>query len=193
VQELEQRALRLPTYPPAAVAAAVEGAQALLGSVACDRATLEWFARDRKLHVEQTVAKARRYVCTLAIAHSSSLQVRSYLEWRADGFAGIEAADVSREAATGKAVLLPERDLVRSATCAGAAAGLTTPPQLGRPVVLVRVALNKVDERELRETERLCVFLMDQALELARAEGRETVMTVFDLRGFKCVRGVWML
>ena len=40
-------------------------------------------------------------------------QVSSYLEWRAGGFAKLAAADVATEAATGKARLLAERDLVR--------------------------------------------------------------------------------
>jgi hypothetical protein len=34
------------------------------------------------------------------------------------------------------------------------------------------------------------VLLMDQALELARKEGRETVLTVFDLRGFTCAHAI---
>ena len=71
-------------------------------------------------------------------------------------------------------------------------------------MVLVRVALNKVDERDiavrgrvarvplfssltpaLQETELLCVFLMDQALAaVQQEESCETVLTVFDLRGF---------
>lgn len=44
-----------------------------------------------------------------------------------------------------------------------------------------------LSERCLQDTERLCVFLMDQALEQMLAEGRtQTILTVFDLRGFKC-------
>ena len=39
-----------------------------------------------------------------------------------------------------------------------------------------------------QETERLCVYLMDEALSQMHVEGRaQTVLTVFDLRGFGCV------
>ena len=40
-------------------------------------------------------------------------------------------------------------------------------------------------DRLSQETERLCVYLMDEALSQMHAEGRaQTVLTVFDLRGF---------
>lgn len=36
-----------------------------------------------------------------------------------------------------------------------------------------------------QDTERLCVYLMDQALQQMHTEGRaQTVLTIFDLRGF---------
>lgn len=40
-------------------------------------------------------------------------QVRAYAAWRATGFSGLTANDVAREAATGKARLLAQRDMVR--------------------------------------------------------------------------------
>ncbi len=119
---------------------------------ACDAATLAWLLRDRKLDVEKTVAKARRLLrCRMALALTRPhAQVRSYLEWRAGGFAKLTAADVATEAATGKARLLAQRDLVRvraQRRCAAASDALAS--QLGRPTVLVKVALNRVDTRVL--------------------------------------------
>jgi len=80
----------------------------------CDDATLVWFLKDRKLDVAKTVEK-----------------IRSYQAWRSRGFACLTAADVAAEAATGKARLLAERDV------------------LGRPAVLVKVASNRLDTRVL--------------------------------------------
>ena len=96
-ESLSAKSLQLEQFDAAAVAAAGERVRALLGDgVVCDRATLEWFARDRRLDVEKTAAK-----------------VRAYAQWRQAGFTGLTDADVAREAGTGKAVLLPDRDLVR--------------------------------------------------------------------------------
>lgn len=96
VEALRAKSLQLEQFDAAAVAAAGEGARALLGEgVACDRTTLEWFARDRKLDVEKTAVK-----------------VLAYAQWRQAGFTGLTEADVAREAATGKAVLLADRDVV---------------------------------------------------------------------------------
>jgi hypothetical protein len=72
------------------------------------------FLKDRKLDVAKTVEK-----------------IRSYQAWRSRGFACLTAADVAAEAATGKARLLAERDV------------------LGRPAVLVKVASNRLDTRVL--------------------------------------------
>ena len=43
-----------------------------------------------------------------------TLQVRAYLAWRAQGNFGLTYSDIANEAATGKAVLLPFRDLARA-------------------------------------------------------------------------------
>ncbi len=112
-----------------------------------------WFLRDRKLEVDKAREKTVKY-----------------LEWRArDGFDDLSGVDVDEEAATGKAVLLSERD-----AC-------------GRSVVYVTLTKHEVETRDLSRTCRLCVRLVDEALERSRAEGEgavETLMCVFDLRGF---------
>lgn len=82
--------------------------------------------------------------------------------------------------------------------------------QLGRPIVIVRLARHSMKERDLEDTKRLCVYLIDQALAKvkvhlpchplslrddgvieedgaweAQAEGKvETILCVFDMRGF---------
>jgi hypothetical protein len=115
---------------------------------------LEWFLRDRKLDADKATEKTKKY-----------------LQWRMDdGYDALASApDVAEEAATGKAVLLAERDV------------------LGRPVVYVTLTKHDVETRELARTCKLCVKLVDEALEALRAEGdgaSETIMCVFDLRGF---------
>ena len=104
------------------------------------------------------------------IAHAQRAQVRSYVEWRAGGFAKLTAADVANEAATGKAKLLAERDLVRlrvSRPCAVMAEDAGS--QLGRPTVLVKVALNRVDTRVLAVRGRARLRLL-----CASADARRT-------------------
>lgn len=85
----------------------------------CDADTLAWLLRDRKLDVEKAVVKARARARTTHRPPAAALtrcgsQVRSYLQWRSGGFVGLTAADVAKEAATGKAQLLTTRDLVRA-------------------------------------------------------------------------------
>ena len=112
-----------------------------------------WFLRDRKLDADKARAKTT-----------------AYLTWRAnEGFDDLYVPEVDEEAATGKAVLLTERD-----AC-------------GRSVVYVTLTKHEVETRDLSRTCRLCVRLVDEALERSRAEGEgapETLMCVFDLRGF---------
>lgn len=105
-----------------------------ISAAECDDSTLAWFLRDRKLNVEKAVSKvcscrqfmtasARRLPPCSCIVTSSldvsfqsdtcMLQVRSYLDWRAAGNSNLSYQDVAKEAATGKAVLLPSQDLVR--------------------------------------------------------------------------------
>lgn len=112
-----------------------------------------WFLRDRKLDADKARAKTT-----------------AYLTWRAnEGFDDLYVPEVDEEAATGKAVLLTERD-----AC-------------GRSVVYVTLTKHEVETRDLSRTCRLCVRLVDEALARSRAEGDgapETLMCVFDLRGF---------
>lgn len=103
-------------------------------------------------------------------ADKASDKARKYLEWRAnEGYDDLDTPAVAEEAATKKAVLLEERDVC------------------GRPVVYVTLTRHEVETRELERTCKLCVKLVDEALERLRAEGEgasETIMCVFDLRGF---------
>jgi len=103
-------------------------------------------------------------------ADKASDKAKKYLEWRAnEGYDDLDTPAVAEEAATKKAVLLEERDVC------------------GRPVVYVTLTRHEVETRELERTCKLCVKLVDEALERLRAEGEganETIMCVFDLRGF---------
>jgi hypothetical protein len=73
--------------------------------------------------------------------------------------------DVATEAATGKAFLHTHLD------------------SSGRPVIIVRAARHLTGAAPLVESQRLCVHLLDRALE-ALPEGQDTVLGIFDLRGF---------
>ena len=116
---------------------------------------LAWFLRDRKLDADKARAKTLKY-----------------LEWRRSGYGESElklSSEVAEEAASGKAVLLGERDAQN------------------RPVVYVTLTKHDVETREISRTCRLCVKLVDEALEQLSGEGAgapETLMCVFDLRGF---------
>jgi hypothetical protein len=57
--ELAKRSLQLDSFPDAAVLSSVLEVEQQLGADVCDRRTLDWFARDRKLDVAKTLAKAR--------------------------------------------------------------------------------------------------------------------------------------
>lgn len=126
---------------------------------------LAWFLRDRKLDADKALEKCAKY-----------------LEWRSrDGYdarALREDPGVNEEAATGKAVLLPELDA------------------FDRPVIYVTLTKHETETRELARTCKLCVRLVDDALErmgyvyedsapaASRASSQQTLLCVFDLRGF---------
>ena len=128
---------------------------------------LAWFLRDRKLDAD----KARE-------------KLDKYLAWRsADGGAYDVASlrrdpDVDAEASTGKAGLLDELDA------------------FGRPVIYVTLTKHDAETRELARTCKLCVRLVDEALErmgcgygdhnsiTASSSSAETLLCVFDLRNF---------
>ena len=87
------------------------------------------------------------------------------------------------------AVLSDLRASARAASCAGQSCAKSRgyPRSCGARLFFLQsgcVAAYLVSQ----ETERLCVYLMDEALSQMHAEGRaQTVLTVFDLRGFGCV------
>lgn len=59
--------------------------------------------------------------------------------------------------------------------------------QYGRPVVFVRLKHHNTKKRNLEETKKLCVYLIDRALaRLPADDGNsvDTVVTAFDLDGF---------
>ncbi|CAL6425597.1 unnamed protein product [Bathycoccus prasinos] len=97
-------------------------------------------------------------------------KIVKYQTWREENFSkeSLNAPSVIEEGKTGKAVLMKERDV------------------LGRPVVLVTLIKHEVATRVLEDTQKLCVKLLDEGLEELKNEGfeQETVMCVYDLRGF---------
>ena len=99
--EIAQRGLQLPSYDDAAVAAGLSQLQQLMAerdSHGWSDAEAEWFLRDRSLEVEEAADKLTRYA-----------------QWRADGFTSLSLDDaaIAAEAATGKAYLRDDTDVVR--------------------------------------------------------------------------------
>ena len=99
----------------------------------------------------------------------AAIKVRKYNAWRVENkYENITLESVRDEFETGKAVLLEERDV------------------LGRQVVSVTLTKHVIAERDLEDTKRLTVYLLDEGLKrinegAARGEP-ETVLAVFDLR-----------
>jgi hypothetical protein len=99
--EIAQRGLQLPSYDDAAVAAGLIELRQLMAerdSHGWSDAEAEWFLKDRSLEVEEAADKLARYV-----------------QWRADGFSNLSLDDsaIAAEAATGKAYLRDDTDVVR--------------------------------------------------------------------------------
>lgn len=89
------------------------------------------------------------------------------LQWRRDfGADSITTTDVAQEAATGKAYLHTHNDVK------------------DRPVIVVRAAKHVKDAAPLVHSQRLCVYTLERALEKL-PDGQETVLGIFDLRGFQ--------
>lgn len=135
--------------------------------VAQDEGTLRWFLQDRKLDVPDAEEKLLKM-----------------LRWRREfGADSVRWTDVAREAATGKAYLHTNLDVS------------------GRPVIVVRAAKHVTGACNLQDSQRLCVHLMDRALERLTAESKssgreegkevETVLGIFDLRGFTSANADW--
>lgn len=89
------------------------------------------------------------------------------LAWRKDfGADSITTTDVAQEAATGKAYLHTHYDVQK------------------RPVIVVRAAKHVKDAAPLLHSQQLCVYTLERALEKL-PEGQDTVLGIFDLRGFQ--------
>jgi hypothetical protein len=73
---------------------------------------------------------------------------------------------VKAEAGTGKAYVHSQKDV------------------FGRPVIVIRVTRHVTGEYPLEDSKRLCVYMLEKALSQL-PEGQETVLGIFDLRGFK--------
>ncbi|CAI5490655.1 unnamed protein product [Closterium sp. Naga37s-1] len=114
-----------------------------------DDAMLRWFLKDRKYKVEPTVEKLAKAI-----------------KWRHEfGVAGLTAADVAEEGATGKAFLHEYADVD------------------GRPVIVVVAAKHFPDSSRLVYSQQLCAYLIERAIERL-PEGEEQFRGIFDLRGF---------
>lgn len=77
----------------------------------------------------------------------------------------MKVTDVAKEAATGKAYLHTGFD------------------RENRPVLIVRASKHVSGAAPLIESQRLCVYLLDRAMERL-PEGQDTMLGIFDLRGF---------
>lgn len=156
IQTLRERGLQIPSYAEADLEAALVALKTAedIADGLADDDTMRWFLKDRALDVEAAAEK-----------------VRKYNTWRVENqYDNISFESVREEFDTGKAVLLEERDL------------------LGRQVVSVTLTKHVIAERDLEDTKRLTVYLLDKGLERIRAGAAngcpETVLAVFDLRGF---------
>uniref|UniRef100_A0A7N0RAT4 CRAL-TRIO domain-containing protein n=2 Tax=Kalanchoe fedtschenkoi TaxID=63787 RepID=A0A7N0RAT4_KALFE len=88
------------------------------------------------------------------------------IRWRQDfGVSKLSEASVKRMAKTGKAFVHDSLDV------------------FGRPVLIVVAKKHNPAMPDVTETERLCVFLIEKALNKLPA-GREEILGIFDLRGF---------
>jgi hypothetical protein len=128
--EIAQRGLQLPSYDDAAVAAGLTQLRQLMAerdSQGWSDAEAEWFLKDRSLEVEEAADKLARYAA-----------------WRANGFTSLSLDDtaIAAEAATGKAYLRDDTDVVRF-TPTGSVHPLSHPAKaapigypLGRPCSL---------------------------------------------------------
>ncbi|GBG63839.1 hypothetical protein CBR_g39624 [Chara braunii] len=115
-----------------------------------DDELLTWFLRDRRYDVSEAAFKLVRM-----------------LRWRQEfGVTNVTQESVARIAATGKAYLHDQLDLV------------------GRPVLVVRVARHLPNPEDIEDSQRLCVFLIEKAITMLPS-GQENILGIFDLRGFR--------
>eukprot|EP00892_Ulva_mutabilis_P005675 jgi/Ulvmu1/347/UM001_0352.1 len=88
------------------------------------------------------------------------------LRWRKEfNVHRVRYESVKREADTGKAYLHEHQDIY------------------GRPVLVIRVSKHVIGQFTERQSQELCTYFIEQAI-AARPEGIDTVMGIFDLKGF---------
>ena len=91
------------------------------------------------------------------------------LQWRQDfGADQIQLTDIAKESATGKAYLHQHTD------------------SQGRPVVIIRGAHHVTNQSPLKESQQLCVYILDRAMDKLSdgSTDQETVLGIFALKGF---------
>lgn len=115
---------------------------------------LAWFVRDRRGNTQAAAAKAEQYY-----------------EWRRRGWGGLAAdrASLKRLAAR------------ESAKCVGYLAD--SKDVLGRPVVVVVARRHSVLSRSLRESQALCIDVLESAVDQLRRDSGEQFAAIVDLRG----------
>ncbi|CAI5467981.1 unnamed protein product [Closterium sp. Yama58-4] len=141
-----------------------------------DEAMLRWFLKDRKYKVEPTVEKLVKAI-----------------KWRHEfGVAGLTAADVAEEGATGKAFLHEHADVDGRPVIVVVAAKhfpdrgplsnhLLYP--LGPRLTVITPSLPTSHPVSLFYSQQLCAYLIERAIEQL-PEGEEQFRGIFDLRGF---------
>lgn len=103
--------------------------------------------------------------------NEAAQKLTDMLKWRQDFQADSITWDmVAKEAKTGKAYLHEHRDVN------------------GQPVIVIRSSLHITGEFSLDDSKRLCVLTLEKALKQL-PEGQDTVLGIFDLRGFKQKNG----
>ncbi|KAL3150914.1 hypothetical protein ABBQ32_000665 [Trebouxia sp. C0010 RCD-2024] len=104
-------------------------------------------------------------------ADEAAQKLTDMLKWRQDFQADSITWDmVAKEAETGKAYLHEYKDVS------------------GQPVIVIRSSLHVTGEYSLDDSKRLCVLILEKALKQL-PEGQETVLGIFDLKGFKQKNG----
>lgn len=98
-------------------------------------------------------------------------KLTNMLKWRQDFHADdLTWEMVAKEASTGKAYLHKHKDVS------------------GQPVIVIRSSLHNTGEFSLDDSKRLCVLILEKALK-ELPEGQDTVLGIFDLKGFKQKNG----
>ena len=145
----------------AAVAAALRASGAPGADAAADdRELLLWYLRDRRMDVDEAVAKLQKL-----------------LAWRSgsEEWTSVSEVAVDAERATGKVELVD---------------GGRTTDVLGRPVLLVRVAKHVIAERDLVASRALSAREIQATVDaIPPGSGVEQFLGIFDMRGFSAAGG----